>query len=304
MKKPITALILGLLATTVVSGQEWSDAWEYNDEAGTPINLAANSGTSAMLKFDQKAAEDGPPTGGFTDGTGVFVVSGDSSQSFRASNITGYGGVLSAEWVITGWDLDSKDVNTAQSFRSAGIRFRDQDTASNLLHIQLNQQGSGNVRMRYQWDNDNGTWTVFADTLDLVSSATYVVGATLDTASGAFTVTLNGEEVGSGTSTQIVDQTSVVNRFNLYSQGQYQAAPFDQDFVKYDSLKFNATVIPEPTWAGYTIEADGWVDTTPWLGWVNVSGGDWIYMVGFSKYVYLPENIVTESGSWGYVPGQ
>jgi hypothetical protein len=300
MKKPITTLILGLLATTVAFGQEWSDAWEFNDEAGTPINVAANSGTSGMLQFDQRNPDDGPPTGGATDGAGLFVVTGDTSQSFRAANITGYGGVLSAEWVITGWDLDSKDVNQSQSFRSAGIRFRDQDLSSNVLHIQLNQQGTGNVRMRYQWDNDNATWTVFADALDLVSSTTYVIGATLDTATGAFSVTLNGAEVGSGTTTGHPG----VNRFNLYSQGQYQAAPYDQDFVNYDSLKFNATVIPEPTWAGYTIGVDGWVDTTPWLGWVNVSGGDWIYMLGFSKYVYLPESIVTESGSWGYVPGQ
>jgi hypothetical protein len=297
MKKVIISTLLAMISSTLAFGQDWSDVWEFNDEAGTPLNLAANTGTSGMLKFDQRDPDAGPPTGGATDGSGLFVVEGDTSQSFRSSDTTGYGGVLSAEWVITGWELDSKDVNQSQSFRSAGIRMRDNDAGINIIHFQLNQQGSGNVRIRYSWDGE-GNWAVIADGLEQVSSTVYTVGITLDKATGAFTITLNGSEAGTGTAAGAAG----VNRFNLYSQGQYQAAPYDQDFVKYDSLKFNATEVAAPTWAGYAIDELGWVDTFPWIGYINVIEGDWVWVLNLQKYIYLPESFVSEAGSWGYVP--
>jgi hypothetical protein len=58
-----------------------------------------------------------------------------------------------------------------------------------------------------------------------------------------------------------------------------------------------------PTWAGYDILQDGWVDTTPWMGYINVSAGDWVWSASLNKYLYLPEVFVSESGSWAYAPG-
>ena len=60
---------------------------------------------------------------------------------------------------------------------------------------------------------------------------------------------------------------------------------------------------PAPKWAGYDILTDGWVDTTPWMGFINVSGGDWIWNVNLNKYLYLPESFVGEAGAWTYAPG-
>jgi hypothetical protein len=56
------------------------------------------------------------------------------------------------------------------------------------------------------------------------------------------------------------------------------------------------------TWAGFDVDGEGWVDTGAWLGFVNVSGGDWIYVFNLGKYVYLPESFVSGAGSWAYVP--
>lgn len=59
----------------------------------------------------------------------------------------------------------------------------------------------------------------------------------------------------------------------------------------------------ERSWAGYEIGTDDWVDTSPWLGWINVSEGDYIWVISLNKYIYLPEAFVGESGAWSYVPG-
>ncbi|MEX0325045.1 MAG: hypothetical protein AB3N33_03035 [Puniceicoccaceae bacterium] len=57
------------------------------------------------------------------------------------------------------------------------------------------------------------------------------------------------------------------------------------------------------TWAGYSVDEQGWTDTTPWLGWINVSQGDYIWSISLNKYIYMPEGFVSESGAWSYVPG-
>ncbi|NDV61874.1 hypothetical protein G0Q06_05375 [Puniceicoccales bacterium CK1056] len=67
------------------------------------------------------------------------------------------------------------------------------------------------------------------------------------------------------------------------------------------------TVSGEPTepstgWAGYAIEEDGWVDTGDWLGWINVTSGDFVYVNSSKMYIYLPEALVTDSGAWNYAP--
>jgi hypothetical protein len=57
-----------------------------------------------------------------------------------------------------------------------------------------------------------------------------------------------------------------------------------------------------PQWAGFDIvNESGDVDTGTFLGWVNVAQGDWVWSYGLSGWIYLPENIVSEAGAWGYV---
>ena len=55
-------------------------------------------------------------------------------------------------------------------------------------------------------------------------------------------------------------------------------------------------------WAGFTIAAENYVNTGSFLGWINISGGDWIWNLTFNKYMYLPEGFVSASGAWIYVP--
>lgn len=56
------------------------------------------------------------------------------------------------------------------------------------------------------------------------------------------------------------------------------------------------------TWAGYPKRPDGYVDTTPFLGWIWVSDvTDYVWSVNLGKYIYLPESRVTGSGAWTYI---
>ncbi|MEX0332684.1 MAG: hypothetical protein AB3N64_14810 [Puniceicoccaceae bacterium] len=52
-----------------------------------------------------------------------------------------------------------------------------------------------------------------------------------------------------------------------------------------------------PDWYGYPVDPEGWADTTPWLGWVNVTFDPYIWVVNLGKYIYIGD----DSG-WVYVP--
>jgi hypothetical protein len=55
-----------------------------------------------------------------------------------------------------------------------------------------------------------------------------------------------------------------------------------------------------PTWAGYPVDEAGNVDTTPWMGFINVAAGEWVWSYSLGKWIYLPEEFVSESGAWAY----
>lgn len=55
------------------------------------------------------------------------------------------------------------------------------------------------------------------------------------------------------------------------------------------------------SWAGYPIDESGDVNTGAFLGWINVTHGDWLWSYSLNRYVYLPDEIVGESGTWMYV---
>jgi hypothetical protein len=56
-----------------------------------------------------------------------------------------------------------------------------------------------------------------------------------------------------------------------------------------------------PTWAGYPV-VDGWVNTGEHLGRLQVELAPWVYSWSLGGYIYLPEDSVSETGSWAYFP--
>jgi hypothetical protein len=51
------------------------------------------------------------------------------------------------------------------------------------------------------------------------------------------------------------------------------------------------------TWYGYSVDADGWVNTEGWMGWVNNTYDPNIWHPMLNKYIY-----VGDDSGWAYVP--
>ena len=55
-------------------------------------------------------------------------------------------------------------------------------------------------------------------------------------------------------------------------------------------------------WAGYPIETDGSsVFTDGFLGWIDIGQAPYVYVYALNKYIYAPEEFVSESGSWVWI---
>jgi len=70
-----------------------------------------------------------------------------------------------------------------------------------------------------------------------------------------------------------------------------------------DRIYYRIRIVEDtPTWAGYSIINEaGDVDTTPWLGWINVTTAPWIFNYDLSSWMYCPEENVSDTGAWVYV---
>lgn len=60
-------------------------------------------------------------------------------------------------------------------------------------------------------------------------------------------------------------------------------------------------VTPPSEWAGYPYDENGWADTASWLGWINITSEPWILILSLNNYGWIPEEGVTDSGSWVYI---
>lgn len=59
---------------------------------------------------------------------------------------------------------------------------------------------------------------------------------------------------------------------------------------------------PQPTtWAGYAIDPAGWVNTAPWLQYLNVNHAPWIWSDSLKSWLYVDDNGVSSNGGWVYV---
>lgn len=55
------------------------------------------------------------------------------------------------------------------------------------------------------------------------------------------------------------------------------------------------------TWAGYPI-LNGWVDTDPMIGLLQVESAPWVYSLDMGKYLYMDASYVGTTGAWTWIP--
>ena len=96
---------------------------------------------------------------------------------------------------------------------------------------------------------------------------------------------------------------------NIEAIGMYAYHPSNSGSQHFDELEIYAKPaedIGEPDmWGPYEIVKQGerdWVDTAPWMGWLDVTTSPWIYSLSMDGWVYIDgEAANAEAGAWAYV---
>lgn len=55
------------------------------------------------------------------------------------------------------------------------------------------------------------------------------------------------------------------------------------------------------SFANWTSEDGEWIDTGDWLRWLSIADAPWIYSLLLNRWMYLPEENVSENGGWLYL---
>jgi hypothetical protein len=84
---------------------------------------------------------------------------------------------------------------------------------------------------------------------------------------------------------------------------EYDGTAMDSGTIYFENIAAYIVGDAAPTWNGYDVDENGFVDTGDWMGMVNVAADPWIYVYDLVKYIYMPVD-ATESGAWMYAPGQ
>ncbi len=62
---------------------------------------------------------------------------------------------------------------------------------------------------------------------------------------------------------------------------------------------FSATTVED--WQGYSVLANGAVDTLGWVGWLNIAYDPWVWSYTLGRWVFVGDEGFLEEGIWGYV---
>lgn len=249
------------------------DQWGFN-----PIGAVVDAGgaNGNVLQPRSIAAQNGRSVGIFLDpahfaatGAGTYTLSFDVIPS-----ATGAGRVYVGAG--SGYDLTlATEAKLNLSLNSDGFGVR--KTNGNIVWPALTASGGATathlITTRTEWiDSSDNPTGEFRD----------VPGAPFDIRTAA-TLEVNFEYDGTST---------VVVAFGGY----------ETDF-KVDNVTISTAVPASETWAGYPIREDGFVDTADLLGFIWVTDlADFVWSVDLGKYIYLPEEFVSASGAWSFIP--
>ena len=60
------------------------------------------------------------------------------------------------------------------------------------------------------------------------------------------------------------------------------------------------TIRPAPSWAGYSIESEIFVNTGSFLGYLAINRAPWVWSYTLSSWLFLREESITRAGAWIY----
>jgi len=96
---------------------------------------------------------------------------------------------------------------------------------------------------------------------------------------------------------------------NVEAVGLYMVHPDSSphESVRVDDITVYATAVEneDPQWAGYAIaEQNGrhYVDTSGWMGWLDVTDSPWNFSLSLDSWLYMEESSASdENGAWIYL---
>ncbi len=255
------------------------------------IGTAAVSG-SVLVDFDAAAGPAdvvGDITVVIDIGTDGSAILNSISSSGNAQAVTEVSGTVTklpaAPYSVTLFIATGNGRQTGIGLVGVGNNFIDADETM-TFSFNADNAGSGTqaIVTEVAIDPDNASWGTAAGTLTdpMANSLPFTFSSDARESFDA-TGLSTGVPAGSGLAASI-SITGTAPRF------QFAAIAFDM-------VEGGAA----PGWAGYPIaNSNGDVDTGAWLGWINVSHGDWVWKYSTGQWVYLPEDYVTDGGAWAY----
>ena len=268
------------------------DEWTFT--SGTP-QVSDNQGKT-MGNWDPAEAGTSVPSAGLLrDATG-----GNSAGAFYGDNL----GVSSPFKVLT-LTVEIADIN----FTERDYWFEFLGTVGGNMRgeingyqgkISLDVEGGGTALKNVAVD-----YGPVVDVAEYTGAISMQVAFTWDFANNTLSYTVSGDGVGytgegssafSDTQSVEADLSGITNIKSMRVRGGTVGAG---EYIDLDTVTIETFAnAPEPTlWYGYTFDDQGWADTTPWLGWVNVTHDPWVWVVDLGKYIYI-----SDDSGWAYIP--
>lgn len=312
------------------TGGSYSEGALEGQAQADPTSAGFSSGWSTKA-FD--GSRTIVPNGlNYTDGSGAILTTAEGSlqllpgaraeRSLDANGALGDYSLFGSIGLVTGETLYISYLMKHDLFDGPSSEFGNEvaifglssstDTAINVFANTPTAQdsfGSDQYFIRPYNNNDLNTAigpTVPDETHLFVVKIEFVEGADNDIVSVYLDPVLSSEDAN--TPGAVFDEGDMT--FNQLSLGRFNG--FDDNGATFDELRMGSTwesVTPyeggggTSEWAGYLVDENGDANTQAFLGWLRIyPDTGWIYSYALTKFMYLPESNVLESGAWSYVP--
>jgi hypothetical protein len=284
-------IILSLVGSAQAQVTDFSTDFESDTIGAEPAGFAALLDTGTEGQSLNVIADESP----FVDGPGSGTTGGPGSQALQwLDNVSDSSNpdifIIDAE---TGTTQDLVIRFDFRKLSGFNLRFMIYDDSTTV-----GQPFTGTRAVRLDLDNggrilNNGS----GEPLAFTGTSWHSIEITTNLANNTYDLVHEIEGGSVSTFTDLPFNSPVTNVARVWI-GDLSGAANQAEFI-FDNI--SVTVQGATTWADYDIGENGWVDTTPWLSWINVSAGDYIWSASLNKYIYLPESFVSEAGAWTYV---
>jgi hypothetical protein len=97
----------------------------------------------------------------------------------------------------------------------------------------------------------------------------------------------------------IADDSFQVVQIGFEVTGEWNGSTFGMGEIYFEGIEAYIEGAEQPLWNGYPLRPDGYVDTTPWMGFVYAgsSNAKWVWNVNLNKWIY-----VNDTSGWVYAP--